>query len=225
MEKQMPVVGGPRQTVDTVEIDGVRGLLVHENGPAFFLPEDGSIVPLKHADFGGATQNRYWKSGLRADGTKFEATVLVRGDTHHRNFSPIFGDGWMVQLGRDLSDKKSYGFATQRFEDLDGNVKMTMSWVVVSVGRPEYAKKMAKSKKSPRIEDPDEMNWLTYELQDGSVLTFRRGGPPPPEGTFVEVRADIYKQLSPKARKKYDAAKQAQSQMSISDAVETKNQR
>lgn len=226
MENQMPVIGGPRQTVDTVDIDGVRGLLVHQNGPAFFLPGDGSIVRLKSATWGGANMARHWNVVVHEDGTRQEATVLVRGDTHVRFFSPIFGGGWLVQLGRDMSVKRETGFVSERFEDDDGNVKLNMNWISMCVGRPEYAKKMSRSStKNPRIEDPDEMNWITYGLQDGSILTFRRGGPPPPEGTFVEVRPDIYKQLSPKARKLYDAAKQAQSQMSISDAVENESQR
>ena len=59
----------------------------------------------------------------------------------------------------------------------------------------------------PLIDDPDELNWATYEARDGSVFTFRREGPPPAPGTFVEVRAGDYAHLSPKARKAYDAAK------------------
>jgi len=68
---------------------------------------------------------------------------------------------------------------------------------------------MARSSKMPPISDPDEMNWSTFETNDGSVLTFRRGGPPPPEGTFIPVRADTYQLLTPKVRKAYDAAKKA----------------
>lgn len=244
-------VAGSRQTVQVVNLPGHgRGRLVWRNGPAFFAPDEGTPFWLYKVMPGGSRTVKpidlpppatgkslqeidrknmealssavgerksfsYERVQIAKDAPVLEAEILERGDTHNRYFSPIFGDGWLVHESTAW---------WERFETLDGEVKIRFQVVSLSSGRPAYVKKMRKAhSKMPAIDDPDEFNWSTVETKDGSVLTFRRGGPPPPEGTFIPVRPDIYKLLSPKARKAYDAAQKAKevSDVKSSDAKST----
>lgn len=208
-EKKAELVPGPRQTITVVDLPGHgRGRLVWRNGPAFFMPDEGDPFPVYRADSGGARKVSENKSfswervQITRDGPVLEAETLEPGEHHDRHYSTIFGDGWLVW-------ERGPGW-WHRFETLDGEVKVRFKMLSLSVGRPTYAKKMERShSRMPAIDDPDEMNWSTYSTDDGSVLAFRREGPPPPEGTFIPVRADTYKLLTPKARKAYDAAKKA----------------
>lgn len=197
---------GARQTVDRVEWKGVGvGTLVWKNGPVFFLPEDGGdAIHLKRADHGGSSSDpkRSWQRIWTVDGRMFEVDLIERGEEHSRWFSPLFGDGWLVF-------EAGPGFI-HRFEDDAGNVKLRFEVIELCVGRPPYRDRMQRSStRMPKIDDPDEMNWSTYRTRDGSTFAFRRGGPPPPEGTFIPVKPDTYSLFTPKARKAYDAAKKA----------------
>ena len=197
---------GPRQTVDLVVWpERGQGRLIWKNGPAFFVPDDGGpVVHLKKADHGGSSSNpkRSWQRAWTLDGRMVEVDLVERGESHNRRYSPLFGDGWLIT-------ERGPGY-WERFEDDAGNVKVRFEMVELCVGRPPTRHKMQRSTtRMPKIDDPDEMNWSTYRTKDGTMLAFRRGGPPPPEGTFIPVRPDTYADLTPKARKAYDAAKLA----------------
>lgn len=210
MEEQKLPVPGPRQTVDRVVMPKLGpGRLVWRNGPALFFPDSGDLVIHLHkVDIGGASSEppRSWQSVWLEPGRRVEADLVERGAWHSRFYSPLFGDGWLVDENKKDATGRSEFW--ERFEDLEGNVKLRFQMIELCVGRPAYREKMQrKSAKMPAIDDPDEMNWSTYRAVDGSIFTFRRGGPPPPEGTFIPVRPDTYACFSPKARKAYDAAK------------------
>jgi len=212
-QKQMEP--GPRQTIDRAVMPGGigPGQLVWKNGPAFFVPDEGPIVQLHKVDWGGASSEpkRSWNRVWLTPKEMVEADVLAHGDDHSRWFSPLFGDGWLVSE-RDLNarDEKGHRQLFERFEDMEGNLKVRFEMIELCVGRPAYREKMQKKhSKMPPIDDPDEMSWVTHRSRDGSIFTFRRGGPPPPEGTFIRVDDRTYRDFTPKARKAYDAAKKA----------------
>jgi hypothetical protein len=203
-----------RQTEDIVEllIPGadrrVRGKLVWRNGPAVFTPEGLLPIELHEVQLGGASSEpkRSWRRVRFLPGQAFvDADIIQAGDDHSRWFSPLFGDGWLVFEASVPG--KGIGI---RFETLDDVLKVRFHLLSICVGRPAYATKMDRSHtRMPAIDDPDEMNWSTLKAEDGSVFTFRRHGPPPPPGTFIEVKDGDYRLLTPKARKAYDAAKEA----------------
>lgn len=192
---------GARQTVDIVELaPWGRGRLVWKNGPAFFLADSGEIVELEKVGAGGARSNpaMSWRGVWEhKDGGMKEAVVIEPGEDHSRWFSPLFGDGWLVFA----ADYKNV-----RFESHEGEVKLRFELLELCVGRPEYRMKMMRSAtRMPKIDDPDEMNWSTYRTKDGTLLTFRRGGPHP--GHFLPVKSSTYILFTTKAKKAYDAAK------------------
>lgn len=203
-----------RQTEDIVELklpgtdSPARGTLRWDNGPATFTPDGQDTIELRGADSGGASSKpkRSWRTvRFTAGQPTVEADIIKAGEEHQRWFSPIFGDGWLVWETRE-----GPGGLWARFETLDDVLAVRFEMVKMTQGRPAYAAKLNRNHtKMPLLDDPDELNWATYEARDGSVFTFRREGPPPPPGTFVEVRAGDYVHLSPKARKAYDAAKEA----------------
>lgn len=164
---------GSRQTVDVVEIDGVRGKLVWRNGPAMFMPLHGydTIAYRVRADEGGASSTEgSWRRVWFGGGPELRAKLIERGENHARFFSSAFGDGWMV------TEPKLY----MRFETMDGVVRVRFEMVAAGVGRPDYYQKMIRSKsRMPEMKDPDEKNWLTYVSRSGDMFAFRRGGTPP----------------------------------------------
>jgi hypothetical protein len=205
VEKRSKHHPGPRQTIDIVRwpLHG-EGRLVWGNGPAFFIPDSGEpAIDLVRADWGGTTSDppRSYQRVWPVAGSPAIEVDLRHGDNHSRWFSPLFGDGWLVT--------EAGPGHWMRFEDLNDQIKLRFEMRGICVGRPEYAEKMARSPiKTPPVDDPDEMNWSTFRARDGSIFTFRRGGPPPPAGTFIPVSKYTYADFSPKARKAYDKAKQ-----------------
>ena len=205
--RKRPYSVGPRQTIDIVLWPGRgEGRLVWGNGPAFFIPDSGEpAIDLVLADYGGTTSNpprSYLRVWPVAGAPSIEVDLIRHGDSSSRWFSPLFGDGWLV------TEATRPGH-WMRFEDLNDQIKLRFEMSSLCVGRPAYAEKMRRaSHRTPPIDDPDEMNWSTYTTSDGSVFAFRRGGPPPPPGTFIPVSKYTYNDLSPKARKAYDKAKQ-----------------
>ena len=154
---------GPRQTVDFVIFEPYGpGRLVWENGPAMFLPAVGAPVPLLGVGILGYERNVAGDMGcLRPVHTEqgtFIVKVLTRGEQHYREFSPDLGIGWMVTL-HDWN---------YRFE-ADSGITVEFWAADLSLGRPNRL----------LSDDPDEVNWTTYTLRDGSKVPFRRGGPPP----------------------------------------------
>lgn len=196
---------GPRQTVDVVSLPGFgRGRLIWRNGPSAFVSDEGAVTPLRSVSPGGASTKpkRSWRRVTFLDGRGGEADLESYGENHSRWFSPLFGDGWLVVEASNGSRDIFY-----RFEDLGGNLRVRFPLRSICVGRPEYAGKVGRSgSRMPKIDDPDEMNWSTVTSMDGSVFSFRREGPPPAPGTFLEVRPDVYRLLTSRARKAYDAA-------------------
>ena len=202
---------GSRQTVDTVELPGFgRGQLAWRNGPCRFFPVGGG-PPIEVASVGGggASSNppRSWRRVTMPGATTgIDAELVVTGEHHVKEWSPLFGDGWLITSGGVVGANDPDRFVF-RFEADDGTERVRFRMAQVSVGRPAYAAKMAKShSRMPLIDDPDEMNWATYTDDNGGVMTFRRGGPRP-EGFVPLARESDYKLLTPRARKAYDDAK------------------
>lgn len=90
-----------------------------------------------------------------------------------RVWHPRMGLGWLVHP--PVSER---GAIVARFEPDEGT-PVDFRWVEVSVGRPEYARKLKRARTRAPRHGPDEMHWSTYTTTDEEMLTFRRGGPPP----------------------------------------------
>lgn len=165
---------GPRQTVDFVIFEPYGpGRLVWDNGPAMFLPTVGSPVPLIDVGIPGYERNEAgdWvcKRPVHTVQGTFIVDVLTKGEAHYREFSPELGIGWMVtaRVVQDITGHTLLG-SIYRF-DADSGTSIEFQVTDLSLGRPDRL----------LSDDPDEVNWTTYTLQDGSKVPFRRGGPPP----------------------------------------------
>lgn len=173
---------GPRQTVSRVRHPLLgEGTLVYGNGPAFFTPDVGDVLPLAKADMGGftSTPRRSWDVGRTMSGERVEFDIIARGDRHQRVFSPAFGEGWLVDLATPRY--------RQRF-DADSGQSFEFEHLEICVGRPAYAAKMKRSHtRMPKQDDPDEMSWFTITARNGEVYTFRRDGAPPKVETQLSL--------------------------------------
>lgn len=173
------VVGAvERQTVDLVEHpEHGRCYAVHNNGPSFIQLESGERLDAR-VTLGGAD-----KSGSYRLVDRVRCNVIEQGTRHERAFNTMLGEGWLVW-------PPPAGKAWEvRFEPDEGS-PVAMSIVSMSVGRPAYAAKMARSRsRMPKAEDPDEMRWATYETTEGEVIAFRRGGKPPESGERSEPQS------------------------------------
>lgn len=182
---------GNRQTVDTVEFEGLgRGRLVWDNGPAMFIPDAAYGTygyRIARADLGGYTKGvGSWRRVYPRRGEPaLRVKLIEHGESHSRWFSPVFGDGWLVFES---------GAHHVRFETLEGERRLRFSLSAAGVGRPDYYQKMVRSRSSsmPKMTDPDENNWNTYVSSTGEMFTFRRGGPPPAkeDGTQLQLGLD-----------------------------------
>lgn len=196
---------GRRQSVTIVDLHGHgRGRLVWENGPPFFIPDNGEPpFALHRVSAGGASvADGAWENVWITDTFEpLRAKVIECGEMHQPAYSDLFGVGWLV-----FEKQRQWA----RFESEDGEVLCRFEWITLSCGRPEHAAKMGRAvTRVPKIDNPDEMNWSTFRTVGGSVLYFRRGGPPPPNGHYYSVSPSTYARMSAKARKAYDAAKKA----------------
>lgn len=117
----------------------------------------------------------YRGEGIAVEGNgpsffKAEVERLTHGDLHSRMWSPLLGSGWMGYL---MGKGEAF---RNRFDGDDGRVT-ELNVSVMSTGTPEYVKKNAR--KSRYVEPaPEEEQWITFEMRDGSVMAFRRGEKP-----------------------------------------------
>jgi hypothetical protein len=163
---------GPRQTIERVSHpQRGAGIAVYRNGPSFFRPDGGDAIPMKISaggyckGFGSYTVLHDPEHG-RTEAKKIETDKP--SELHRRHWSPIFGMGWYVMTR-----------PTDRFEGDDGRV-IVIDACVYAVGTPDYRRRSDKRRSTREPITPEEDQWMTVETRDGTVLAFRREGPPPP---------------------------------------------
>lgn len=170
-----PLVAGPRQTTCRVQHpQRGAGLAVYENGPSFFLPDDGTEPVAMPIDYGGGSAGRHWLALRDPVHGRVEADQLGETTARHQRFwSPILGPGWFVEPGDYVGES--------RFEGDDGRVA-SFRWVEIAVGTPDYARR---TRSLSRHVEPtaEETHWRTYTTKDGTVLGFRDGPPPDDDAT------------------------------------------
>lgn len=164
-----PQCAGARQRVDrVVHPQRGEGSAVYENGPSVFVPDGGEPIAMR-IRFGGVNQEGSWNRATDPDHGEVHLRVLASGESHHRAWHPVFGAGWLVW---ETARKPAF----IRFEGDDGSV-LRLAWNVVTVGTPDYARRLQRSKtRSPEM-TPEERHWRTFELTDRSVFAFRDGPP------------------------------------------------
>lgn len=187
---------GPRQTVDRVRHPNRgEGVVAHRNGPTFFKPDGGVAIPMRITSR-GADMKGSFITLADPDHGGVEVRTLARGDMHHRVWSPLLGAGWLVAVGGAPAGE-------ERFEGDDGRV-MLLSVATYSAGTPEYAAKTPwGATKIPELTE-EENHWHTLILRDGTVMGFRRDGPPPAAPTARQLALDGAEQqrsAPPKAKK------------------------
>lgn len=191
------------QTVDLVEFPPYgKGRLVWKNGPARFLADSGEETPLFQVSPGGASKERgSWRTVMRTPSSeKEQVPILSPGENHERFWSPVYGEGWLV-----FEPLSTGGWI--RFED-EKEVRLRFAWTRMAVGRPQFIEKDARSRRGALYDDPDEPFWRTI-WGSHTMLSVRRGGPPPPEGSYAPLHAHEYQSLSSKAKSVYDRSKKA----------------
>lgn len=172
-----PAVAEPRQSVDRVRHPKYgEAFLVLDNGPACLVLDDGSIFDVVIGTWAVSAERTTIAVKIR--GVEAECDVLAMGDRHRRHWSELLGPGWLVDLGE----------TSQRFDGDEGG-SFAFSWTRMTMGRP--ARRLA----GDLGLDPEESEWTTFHLMDGSKLVFRRKGPPaapPTPGPEEHIQVDLF---------------------------------
>lgn len=168
---------GPRQTVERLRHPTLGEVVaVYDHGPAYLRTPDGVRVDVLRIGDGGASSAREdrparsWRVVHTAGGTRTEADIIVRGDSHRRTSSPLLGMGWMVWCAE--------GFR-MRWEGDDGRV-LPLDVAVLQAGDAAYIAESARVEKSrkqdkvwPKLEG-EARNWMRLTMRDGTSMDFRR---------------------------------------------------
>lgn len=170
---------GLRQTVERLRHPTIGEVVaVYDNGPSYLRTADGSRVDVLSIGCGGASSARgtaparSWRVVRHADGSRVEADIITRGDSHRRTSSPLLGMGWMVWLAE--------GFL-MRWEGDDGRV-IPLDVVTLQAGDAAYIAESARVDKSrkrdkvwPKLEG-EAARWMRLTMRDGTSMDFRREG-------------------------------------------------
>lgn len=180
-----PQCAGARQRVDRVRHPNRgEGWAIRENGPSAFVPDDGDPIAMP-IRLGGCDAEGSYRNAEDPEHGTVRLPVISHGESHQRAWHPVFAAGWLVW---ETASKPAF----IRFEGDDGSV-LRMSWNVVTVGTPDYARRLQRSKtRSPEM-TPEERHWRTFELTDKSVFAFR-DGPPEAVPAYEAPRADAGQQ-------------------------------
>ena len=190
-----PVVAGARQTVDRIHHPKFgECFAVYDNGLACLVLDDGSVLDARIGLGGTNSEGSYRNVTLR--GVTEKARLVAQGESHLRMWSPLLGLGWLVS-------ERGPTFAMERFEPDVGTV-LRFRFSKMSVGRPAYAKRLQRAGSSMPEMEPEERHWITYETSDGTVLAFRRNGPPPaePEAPVAVAQPGLFGDVAPAKRRK-----------------------
>lgn len=161
-----PFTPGPRQTVARAKHPTLgEGRAVYDNGPAFFLPDDGEPVALRKIDLGGSRSgppryNYLVAHTLTGERIELETTGRPGGEHHYRRWHPTHGEGWYVGGAKTGHD---------RWES-DAGPTIPLVWSELKVGRPG---KKGKSKADKAEDD----QWWTVVLTSGEVFCYRSASP------------------------------------------------
>ena len=181
---------GPRQTVDRCCHPTLgEGVVVYDNGPAFFKADTGEIVPLRSASFGGSTSvpRRSWIVATLPDGKRVELEDEDRpsGERHVHCWSPLFGPGWRVSEsvlaypgdGASKAEKARWdaSIGWVRFEPDDGSPAIRWQWESVRVGRLEGERPLVL--KGAKERAPELIEW--HRWRTFGRFEFRDEAPPP----------------------------------------------
>ena len=162
---------GTRQTVERLRHPALGDVVaVYDNGPSYLRTTDGSRVDVFNIGCGGASLARSWRVVRHADGSRVEADIITRGDSHRRTSSPMLGMGWMVWLAE--------GFL-MRWEGDDGRV-IPLDVVMLQAGDAAYIAESSRVDKSrkrdktwPKLEG-EARRWVRLTMRDGTSMDFRR---------------------------------------------------
>lgn len=122
---------GPRQTVDQCKHPDLgEGLVVYDNGPAWFQSASGEREEYKSCGGGGAGQSGSWLRAVTKLGKsiRLDTTNRLSGDSHRRASFDFFGPGWLVIC---ISEWNRAGWK-HRFE-ADSGMKHELQVVVLAV--------------------------------------------------------------------------------------------
>lgn len=161
---------GPRQTVDRAKHPTLgEGRVVFDNGPMFFLSDDGQVEHYKsEAGCGARSEPRYsYKTMRRADGVsvELETTGRVHGDRHWRAFVRMLGAGWLVQIGN--APPRSMPV---RFEPDDGKpITLDVHSMWTGLPKHDFEKKQTKAMEAER-EAASDAGWFTYRSDEGEFV-------------------------------------------------------
>jgi hypothetical protein len=158
---------GKRQTAHRVtHPQRGAGVVVYENGPSFFLDEQGVETAMRVHGSGASVSRGSYVILTDSDHGHVEANIVERGASHHRYWSPMLGMGWLVSHGR-----------SEIFDGDDGRAT-ALDVCVWSAGTPDYAQRQQRRKSKLEPSTPEEEQWITLTMRDGSVMGLRRKGPP-----------------------------------------------
>jgi hypothetical protein len=165
------LIPSPRQTVDRAKHPDLgEGVVVYDNGPAWFRSDGGEVVPLASVGFGGASKDRHYLRAALPDGKRIELDTTGRqaGDRHVRVMTYGKRRGWLVQVARPI-DEPYTPFIRERWEP-DGGQVIKMHVVVLERGTPGANARYERRK--PKRYLPEEEHWITYTLSDKTTFVF-----------------------------------------------------
>lgn len=162
---------GERQTVDVIVHPTIGECrCVYRNGPSFLVAADGTVTSLAWCGSGHSTEFGAYTIVRSHGGSKVKCKRLRSGDSHHRAWSAMLGEGWLVNLAE--------GDTSTRFDADDGRV-VTFAWVRADVIGTEAYRALPTRKRNTTEHTEEDRRWLRYEARDGSAFVFRMGGAPP----------------------------------------------